>query len=207
MTTRTKTLLVLAATLSLTVATTAVAAKLGAERTSFDAAHSNFTPNSVRAFEEFPLYSPGDDFEGMPLKAIVRRVDQPYPGEAVTANFVSFAYGDCSAASDEACPLPLEVQIWPACERSPADYALTPGDDALPREELKVRGVPAAFFEEGLRLELYTGNVTVVVFGLDREQIARAARALKGVNRALNRGQNMPPPFAGAMEGRLACGA
>ena len=29
---------------------------------------------------------------------------------------------------------------------------------------LKVRGVPAAFYDDCLRLELYTGNETIVIF-------------------------------------------
>jgi hypothetical protein len=207
MTIRFKLVFGLAALLAVAIFTAALAGKGSSSASRFDAAHSDFTPQNVRGFREFPLYSLGDTFEGLPLKAIVRRADEPYVGEDVTANFVSFTYGDCFAEGDLGCPFPIEVQVWPACERSRADYALTPEGDALPSEDLRVRGVPAAFYEEGLRLELYSGDVTVVIFGLEREQTMRAARALKGVNGALGRGENLPPPAAGALEGELDCGA
>jgi hypothetical protein len=68
-----------------------------------------------------------------------------------------------------------------------------------------VRGVPAAFFEEGLRLGLYTGEVTVVVFGLERARIERAAAALRAATPLASSARNLPPPAAGAMTGSLRC--
>jgi hypothetical protein len=58
----------------------------------------------------------------------------------------------------------------------------TPAGDPLPNERLKVRGVPAAFFEEGQRLEIYTSSVSIVIFGAGKEQLLRAAGQLRGVN-------------------------
>jgi len=55
--------------------------------------------------------------------------------------------------------------------------------EPLPRESVTVRGVPAAYFENGLRLELYTGKATVMIFGPERAQIQRAAAALRGRTR------------------------
>ena len=49
-----------------------------------------------------------------------------------------------------------------------------------PREDLTVRGVPAAFFDQDSRLELYTGSVTVVLFGTGRNRLLSAAAALHG---------------------------
>ena len=40
-------------------------------------------------------------------------------------------------------------------------------------------GVPAGIFEEGKRLELYTGSVTVVVFAQDEDHALAPARALR----------------------------
>jgi hypothetical protein len=172
----------------------------------FDYAHSSFTPSSVKQFADFDLYSLGPEFEGLPLSAIDRREQGAAAAAARrSVNFVSFLYGSCAASDDQGCPYPLEVQIWPACVRSLADLTLTPDGRPLPAESLRLRGVPAAFFEEGLRLELYTGTVTIVLFGLDRSQITRAAAALSGVNLASPRGSPLPEPRAGAMEGKLRC--
>jgi hypothetical protein len=161
--------------------------------------------NAARSFGKFALYSLGDSFEGLPLTAITRREDAPQPSERVPADYVGFIYGDCVALGEQGCPPPLEVQIWPACLRSLADYSLTPAGPPLEHEPTIVRGVPAAFFDQGLRLELYTGDVTVVVFGLERAQIQRAAAALRGVNAFASSAPMLPPPVAGALAGTLRC--
>ena len=160
---------------------------------------------NVAAFDEFPLYALGDVFEDLPLTAVVKRDDPPTPGERVRASYVAFVYGDCVAHAEAGCPPPLEIQVWPACVRTIAHYSLTPAGDPLPHDATFVRGVPAAFFEDHLRLELYTGNVTIVVFGLDAAQVGRAASALRAVNALAARGRMLPPPVAGAVEGRLSC--
>ena len=53
---------------------------------------SRFTLAHADAFEDYPLYFAGDRVEGFPLVAVLRRAD--------TADFVSFVYGDCTAADD-----------------------------------------------------------------------------------------------------------
>jgi hypothetical protein len=159
----------------------------------------------ARFSARFPLYALGESFEGLPLTAITSREDAPAAGERVPANYVGFIYGDCVARSEQGCPPPLEVQIWPACVRSLADYSLTPAGAPLPHESTMVRGVPAALFEEGLRLELYTGDVTIVVFGLERAQIQRAAAALRAANALASSAPMLPPPVAGAIAGTLRC--
>jgi hypothetical protein len=176
----------------------------------FDRAHSDLTPAAAQAFSQFRLYSVGDSFEGLPLKVINRRLDPPISESheplVVRANFVNFIYGDCKAESDAGCVPPLEVQIWPACERNLSVYSLTPDGDPLPHENTTVRGAPAAFFEDGTRLEIYSGKETVVLFGVGRSQLRRAADALAAVNHAgPAKGDPLPPPAAGAREGKLHC--
>jgi len=65
--------------------------------------------------------------------------------------------------------------------------------EPLPRESVTVRGVPAAYFENGLRLELYTGKATVMIFGPERAQIQRAAAALRGANALASSAATLPP--------------
>jgi hypothetical protein len=80
------------------------------------------------------------------------------------------------------------------------------GGEPMPREDLVVRGAPASFFEEGQRLEIYTGRTTIVLFGIGPEQLKRAAHSLRGVaGSSVQPGASFPAPAAGALEGKLAC--
>jgi hypothetical protein len=134
----------------------------------------DLTLEQARAFEEFPLLYAGEQVDGLPLVAIVRRDD--------TADYVSFVYGDCRPPPQEGgCPPPAEVQVWPAARRSLASYAATLGVSAPP--VTRIRGSPAAFFDGGTRLELYTAQVTVVLCARSPERLGRIAAALRCVRR------------------------
>jgi hypothetical protein len=173
----------------------------------FDVQHSDLVPAQAQAFSDFTLYSAGDSFEQNALVGITRRLDPATPEDRsqVRANFVTFIYGRCETGGEDGCLPPLEIQIWPACDRNLASYRLTPAGDSLPHEDLTVRGVPAAFFSDDARLELYTGDVTVVIFGQDRDQLLRAADALRGVNNDASVAADLEPPVAGAREGDAKC--
>jgi hypothetical protein len=124
------------------------------------------------AFAEFPLVYAGERVDGLALVAIVRRED--------TANYVSFVYGDCRPPPAEGgCAPPAEIQVWPAGSRSLGSYDPARGG---PSPELtRIRGSPAAFFDAGTRLEVYSAQVTVVVFARSQERVGRVADALRCV--------------------------
>jgi hypothetical protein len=125
----------------------------------------------------FSAYYVGDELAGLPLTDISRVCNEPYPGEPVRGNYVSFIYGDCTPGTDSGCAPPLEVQTAPACERNASLYS-----PHFPRKRLRLRGVPGAYFAPlDERLELYTGDATVVIFGRERKQVFAAARALRSV--------------------------
>jgi hypothetical protein len=186
-----------------------------ADPPAFNAAVSDFTPESIAGFDKFAVYSVGDAFEGIPMRAMLRRDEtHEVAGLQVKKDYVSVIYGECVARGLQGCAPPLEIQTWPACARSLADYTLTPNGEPLPNRPFKLRGVPGAMFEEGGRVELYTGNVTIVVFGNDAGQIWRAANAVRLANPqtpvgaaaavvGLNR--DLPAPVAGALQGTLQC--
>jgi hypothetical protein len=158
--------------------------------------NSTFSLNQARAFEEFPVYHAGTRVDGIPQVAVLRRTKG--------ADFVSFIYGRCVVTSDTGCTPPAEVQTWPACKRSLALYK--PGVIGSPiPEPTTVRGVPAAFFEKGTRLEIHTGTSLVVVFAESRDQLLRIANMLEGVNVPVAPFAPLPPPAVGAVEGKLAC--
>ena len=156
----------------------------------------NFSLAEARAASGLDLYWAGASIVGLPLTAVERRGD--------SARYVSFLYGDCPASDHQGCPLPLEIQTWPACVRNLSLYDA--GDPFSPRPEWsQVRKAPAGIFDEGRQVELQTGSSTVVIFGDTRALVNRAAAALRGVNNPDRPGEPLRPPVAGAVEGDLAC--
>lgn len=137
-------------------------------------ARGNSSLAAARSFTDFRLYFAGDSFEGLPLVAVERHPAQ-----------VGFLYGTCSIPVDGdgargGCAPPLAVQVWPACERDSSPYPFAPD------ERLRIRGLPAAFYEGHRRLEVSTHGVTVVLFGTGRERLLRAAAALRPLNRSVD---------------------
>jgi hypothetical protein len=169
----------------------------------------------------FPYFSLGSSFDGLPATATFRRCDLPDPEEGFAANFVSYIYGDCQPTGDPPlCGPPVEIQTWPACQRNLAQYDPQPGVPPYvvgpTPDRLDIRGVPAALFENGLRLEIYTGRSTVVLFGQSRDQVLRAADSVQQETApgqqwpptpldSTNVGNPLPPPDPGALNGTLDC--
>jgi hypothetical protein len=147
------------------------------------------------ASPDFPLLNAGETVDGLPLVAVTRRAD--------TAEYVSFVYGDCTPRDDEGCAPPAEVQVWPACRRNLSLYESRLAGTPEP-QLLKVRGVPAAFLEGGLRLELQTSRSTIVVFGDSQARVLRVAAALRPLG-AIPSSDPLPAPAPGAPEGTLSC--
>jgi hypothetical protein len=188
----------------------ALAVYLGVTRVADSSAPSspdpagNFDLERASKFEGFPLYFVGESFDGHPLAAVLRRADTADPEMPVRANFVSFIYGDCLPTGGSGCAPPLEVQVWPACERNPSAYDWTPAEAAAV-EHLTIRGVPADVYQDGRSLEVSTGLSTVVIFGRDRRMVFEAAEDLEGVNLRLGPGAALPQPAPGAREGHIPC--
>jgi hypothetical protein len=133
----------------------------------------NFSLEQARAFDEFPLYFAGDEVDGLPLTAVLRRDDG--------ADYVSFVYGDCTPSSDGGCAPPAEVQVWPGGRRNADSYGNGPGAPQL--EQTRIRGRPAAWVDGGAQLEIYAEGSTIVVFAHTRERALAVANALRCVRR------------------------
>jgi hypothetical protein len=151
----------------------------------------------------FRLYSLGSSFDGLPLTTVIRRCDNPSSNGS--ANYVSYIYGSCEPQGDSGCAPPIEVQVWPSCERTAADYGS--GLDLSQR-----RGVPSAVAGGGI--ELYTGGSTVVIFAQGQSQAERAADAVQPMSRdgtpasfppPTSDTEQLPSPPPGAVDGRLRC--
>jgi hypothetical protein len=163
----------------------------------------------------FPVYSLGRSVAGLDLTSVSRRCDPLQPDAAMRANFVSYVYGTCSAADGDAvCAPPLEIQSWPACERSLSDYEVSAGVP-YPHESLgQLDGVPAYSFDQGTRVELYTGEATIVVFAADPSLIDQAVAAIQSEPADEPPGEPvagdgqapvLPNPAPGAITGELSC--
>jgi hypothetical protein len=131
----------------------------------------NFSLEQATTFDEFPLYYAGDEVDGLPLTAVLRRDDG--------ADYVSFVYGDCTPSSDGGCAPPAEVQVWPGGRRNAASYVDAPGAPQL--EQTEIRGRPAAFVGGGTQLEIYAEESTIVVFAHTRELALAVVNALRCV--------------------------
>lgn len=155
----------------------------------------------------FTQYFVGASYEGLrPVDNYV--CGRPYPGEPIRENKVIYFYGpeDCP----DSCAAELEVATHPACDRNLYDYTIDPEGNRPPYKLQRIRGVPAAAFNLGgsPRLELYTGDVTVVLFGSSLDAIKRAAQQLRtaGGSPSVGSGDRLPAPVRGHLSSKLNCG-
>lgn len=161
----------------------------------------------------FDRYTAGPELDGQPVTSTKRVCEPLYTGGVAPptrVNSDTVVYGSCTPPEGGgSCAFPLTVENWPACERNLALYERYPSPDgmAMPYESTRIRGVPAAIFDEGTRIEVYTGDVTVVVTATDAQIALRAARALRGKHRGapVDELSPLPAPEAGAIEGEMEC--
>ena len=73
----------------------------------------------------------------------------------------------------------------------------------MPRQDVMIKGAPGAIFEE--RVEVFTGEVTIVIFCDDMGRVLRAAEGLQPANSLASSDALLPQPAEGAIEGRLRC--
>lgn len=181
---------------------------------------SSLACTNVDEAPNFPTYFVGKKYRGLFLTAVIRRCDTPRANETARANYVSYIYGDCDPSRqptdggviDTGCAPPLEIQSYPACERSYGDYSFV---DLSSAEELEtVQGVPAAYFASGARGELYTRGATVVVFGNADEDVQNVLREVRARPISLAPGENLDsdagaeepmPATPEALSGKLSC--
>lgn len=110
--------------------------------------------------------------------------------------------------------------VRPACERGFADYGVIAGaqDDLaqlLPSLGGVRRGAASSAVPDGTRREIYTGRLTVVLFGDDRGRLDRAVEQLRreptGPPRLpdplITASGLLPAAAAGSLDGTLTCDA
>lgn len=152
----------------------------------------------AKSFKRHRLYHLGPSFEGLPLTAAPDARGGPASGNPA----VDFIYGTCDPPgglfrNEGGCTPPLSVQSWSACERYIALLDIS-------YRQMRIRGVPAADVDGDTRLELQTGDITIVIFANTRERARRAADALRSLDGGVGPEEDLPPPVRGALSGRPA---
>jgi hypothetical protein len=132
------------------------------------------------AFQDFPLYWLGLEFEGLPLT----RVTLSYrPHLSPPEHYVSLWYGTCTFELASSCSVPLQIRVQPYCLAQPGMFA----PEAKDGEVFQVRGADAQYISEALRI--WTGPVAVRVSAYSSERARQVAEALVAAN---GEGQTVP---------------
>jgi hypothetical protein len=158
---------------------------------------------------EFDRYDAGAAIEGI-AKSDTARMCEPDVGAPTRINKSVTFYGSCMpASSDGGCAPPLQIASWPACERNLALYEKYPAPDGTtePYTRTTIRGVPAAIFDGGQQIEVYTAATTIVIFSEEPRLTRAAASRLSGTHagRLVRQTDELPAPVKGALAGDLAC--
>ncbi len=134
----------------------------------------------------FTVYHAGPSLEGLPVTEGARHhvATAPEFPELGRQDDVTYLYGECRELTGEAatveggCLPPIEVQSSPLCEKHKNLYQ-APEGGGWEFEEKTIKGVPAASFDGGRILEIYTVDTTITVYGHDPAQVLRFADALR----------------------------
>lgn len=174
------------------------------------------TADEIAVFPDFPIYSVGESFEGLPLTETLREktsylLRDEDPTSQITIDRLYLIYGPvCKDPLLPDCYPRVAIQITPACHRNRSMY--DGPADAHPIDSRVTRGVPADEFPSSLAL--YTGSVAVVIHTnpADAKQAERAATALAPANDLARAATaetlipgDLPPAAPGAAEGQAPC--
>jgi len=151
--------------------------------------------DSAKAFDAFPLYWPGETFEGFDVSLI----DGVFEG----TERVSIIYGSCqpSGTFEPSCRPPVSIQITRLCFHLDAVN--------LPPQPRQVRGAPVGG-QDGAPV-LLTRRTQIKVYqgeGTDRGISLRALRALRSLNAVapvISETDPIPGAPPGVISGRRPC--
>jgi hypothetical protein len=139
---------------------------------------------SARTFPYYTIYWAGPTFEHHPVTA----ADGIQAYKASTGD--SIYYGDCVAGNgplgSNGCLLPLKVRT--------TVYSLHSNVELGTQRNTIIRGVPAAVFEQGRAIELYTGQLSIDLYSDTATRALAAANLLRPLNAAGTSAAPLPPP-------------
>jgi hypothetical protein len=181
----------LAALCAVVVACTLLASTAVASRDEGSAGHRPCL--EARHLPAFTAYSLGASFDGLARTGESRSCFVPPPADRIVGSgprslawTAEADYGTCTPEPPEGtCDIPLEIDSWPECDRNFGSYGTVQPLRALPAAtSFRLSGsrkIPTVELEHGLmnRIEMYTGQTTIVIFAPGSEALAeRAAHAL-----------------------------
>jgi hypothetical protein len=155
--------------------------------------------SEAQTFPFYRVYWAGPSFQGNHLTAadgmrgyIEKIGDSVYYGDCVKSKGI-FGGGSCV--------LPLQVTT--------VIYHLHSNGPLGPQRNIVVRGVPAAVYDEGRSIEIYTGRVAVDVFSDTYAHALAAAQRLLPINAPGSASAPLPAPIycpglAGIVEGEVS---
>ena len=139
-------------------------------------------------FDAYPVHFAGNAVSAQRLSAVLG-------GRDSRRTSWSFIYGKCaSPAGEGGCPPPLEVQTTSTCFRYRDMY---PGKQS----SFRFRGAQASR-EGGANFEIYSGRVTVSIFG-SQQLVDAAAKSVRPIGASATR--TLAAPARGSLRGELRC--
>jgi hypothetical protein len=138
----------------------------------------------AQTFPYYRVYWVGPTFQGHPLAAAdgLKSYD-PAIGDSVY-------YGNCVQSKGVFgggnCQLPLQVTT--------VVYALHPNAALGTQHNILVRGVPAAVYDEGRSIEIYTGRLAIDIFSDTYAHALAATSLLRPLNAPGSPSGDLPPP-------------
>lgn len=180
--------------------------------------HEALPCTGVEAPINFEIFSAGPSIAGVPFTGVQRRCGGSAPADEPSPDFINYIYGHCEIpAGATGCEPPLEIQTWPACQRSLGDYSFE--GHPVPFRRLQDVGgaeVVEINFMVDNRIEVYTKSSTIVIFANTPDLAKKALGSLRSQQigkppatepQELNGepGQGLGPPIPGAMKGDLPC--
>lgn len=138
----------------------------------------------ARTFPYYTLYWVGPSFAGRPLTAADGvQAYKPKAGDSVY-------YGDCVSGNgllgSAGCLLPLKVTT--------SIYELHSNVDLGSQRNTVIRGVPAAIFDQGRSIELYTSRLVIDLHSNSSARAYAGARLLRPLNASGGDSGPLPPP-------------
>lgn len=131
--------------------------------------------SAAQADAPYTVYNAGVRVANLPLTRAVRtRVDTPAGQD--DQDSVTYLYGSCDWKRSSCMP-PVEVQSSSLNRHNVSVYLRGVAPPAY--NARRIKGVPAASFDGGRTLEIYTGNTTISIYGSTAAQVRRVAEALR----------------------------
>jgi len=138
----------------------------------------------ARTFPYFRIYWVGPHFDGLPLAAVDgRKGYNKQIGDSVY-------YGNCvqgkNVFGSGSCRLPLQVTT--------SIYRLHDNGALGAQHNVLIRGVPAAVYDEGRTIELYSGRLAIDVYSDTPAHALAGARLLRPLNASGSATEPLPAP-------------